>query len=220
MELYVRSFWANSARPGGVITTPKPVGEKGVAAMLAGWKAAFGGSDNAGKTAVLYDAATFTPLTMSSVDGQLLELRSFQIAEIARAFGIPQHMVGKLDRATWSNYEQAAREYLTNTVLPWMRAVEAALNRSLLTDEERTEYHFAFDLDDFSQGDLGQRATALSTLATSRFITSNEGRSWLGLPPIAGGDVLSNPAIEPTPANDNQPTEGEGNESDLRQPGA
>lgn len=207
MERYVASFWAQAARPGGVIETPDKVGEEGVIKMLRGWRKAHEGSSAAGRTAVLWDGATFKPMTMTSVDGQLLELRGFQIAEIARAFGIPQHMVGKLDRATWGNYSQAAREYLTATVLPWMRAVESALNRTLLTDEERGTYRFAFDLDDFSQGDLGERASALSTLATSRFVTSNEGRDWLGLPPIDGGDVLANPAIEPT--NDNTPPEKE-----------
>jgi len=106
-----------------------------------------------------------------------------------------------LDRATWGNYAQAAKEYLTATVLPWMKAVESALNRTLLTDGERGEYRFAFDLDDFSQADLSTRATVLSTLATARMLSPNDGRDWLGLPPYEGGDAYANPAIEP--ANDN-----------------
>ncbi|WP_457660952.1 phage portal protein [Sinorhizobium medicae] len=211
MELYVTNFWAKSARPSGVITMPSGVkiGAEGVRNMLTGWRSAFEGADNAGKTALLWDGAQWAPMTMTSVDAQLLELRKFQLSEIARAFGIPQHMLGVLDRATWGNYGQAAKEYITSTVLPWLRAMESALNRSLLTDAERGEYRFAFDVDDFSQGSLTERATALSTLATSRFITTNEGRDWLGLQTRGPeGDVLANPAIEPVrpgPANDNKP---------------
>jgi HK97 family phage portal protein len=209
MEKYVVSFWANSARP-GVISTPKPIGEKGVANMLAGWRAAFSGSANAGNTALLYDGATYSQLTMSSADAQLLELRKFQLAEIARAFGLPQHILGVLDRATWGNYAQAAREYLTSTVLPWMRAVEAALNRSLLTDDERGEYRFCFDLDDFSQGDLGERAAAISTLITARTISPNTARDWLGLPSLGPeGDVLLNPAITPGPTQPQEEPRGD-----------
>lgn len=210
MELYCRAFWANSARPGGVIESPKPIGESGVGKMLAGWKAAFAGSDNAGKTAVLYDGAVFKQMTMTSVDSQLLELRNFQIGEIARAFGIPQHLIGKLDRATWGNYAQAAKEYLTVTVLPWMKATEAALNRALLTPEEIGEYRFAFDLDDFSQADLSTRATVLSALATARMLSPNDGRAWLGMPPYDGGDTYSNPAIDvkPTPTPPPEATDG------------
>lgn len=211
MELYVRAFWANSARPGGVISTPKQIGEKGVGQMLAGWKQAFGGSENAGRTAVLYDGATWSQMTMTSVDGQLLELRKFQLSEIARAFGLPQSTLGILDRATWGNYSQEQKAFLTAAVLPLMRAVEAALNRALLADGERGEYRFAFDLDDFSQGDLGERASAISTLITARVINPDTARDWLGLPPRedGSGGEYSNPAIEPAkpppvPANQNK----------------
>lgn len=213
MELYVRQFWANSARPGGVITSPKPIGDTGVQRMLQGWRTAFEGSEAAGRTAILFDGATFSPMTMTSVDAQLLELRKFQLSEIARAFGVPQHMLGVLDRATWGNYAQAAKEYLTATVLPWMKVVESALNRTLLTDEERGEYRFAFDLDDFSQADLATRATVLSTLATARMLSPNDGRDWLGLPPYEGGDQYANPAIEP--ANDNQPNKEPSTDDDT-----
>lgn len=205
MELYVRHFWANSARPGGVITMDKGLGDTGAQKMLQGWKSAFSGSENAGRTAVLWDGAKWSPITMTSVDAQLLELRKFQLSEIARAFGIPQHMLGVLDRATWGNYAQAAKEYLTATILPWMKAVESALNRTLLTDEERGEYRFAFDLDDFSQADLATRATVLSTLATARMLSPNDGRDWLGLPPYDGGNEYLNPAI--TPVNQNNQTQ-------------
>lgn len=216
MEQYVVKFWQQSARPGGVISSPKPVGEKGVAAMMKGWAAAFAGSENAGRTAILYDGATWTPMTMTSVDSQLLELRKYQSSEIARAFGIPQHMLGVLDRATWGNYGQAAKEYLTATVLPWMRAVESAFDRALLTDEERGEYAFRFDLDDFSQGSLTERATAINGLITSRTINPNEGRNWLGLQPREGGDEFANPAIDVKPANDNKPIEEDADAGDVQ----
>lgn len=77
------------------------------------------------------------PLTMTSTDGQFLENRKFQILEIARAFNIPAPMIGDLERATWSNSEQKGREFLSYTLEPWLRALEGALARALLTDEER-----------------------------------------------------------------------------------
>lgn len=209
MELYVTKFWSQSAKPSGVIGFPAGVklGDGALAKMKAGWRAAFEGSENAGRTAILWDGGTWTQTTMTSVDAQLLELRKFQLSEIARAFGIPQHMLGVLDRSTWGNYAQAAKEYLTSTVLPHMRAVESALDRALLADDERGEYFFKFDLDDFSQGSLTERATAINGLITSRTINPNEGREWLGLQPRDGGDEYVNPAITPgpsVPANDDK----------------
>jgi phage portal protein BeeE len=119
-----------------------------------------------------------------------------------------------------------AREFVRYTLMPWLRALESAFNRALLTDEERDEYRFSFDVDDTSQADLTARATAISTLITSRVLNPNEARDWLGLPPRDGGDEYANPntgsnqpgAPQP-PTNDNQ-QQGDGNESQLQQSGS
>ncbi|CAN7481126.1 phage portal protein [Mesorhizobium sp. LjNodule214] len=207
MEAYAAKLWTAGCKPSGVITMPQGVklGDTALAKMKAGWQAAHSGSANAASTAILWDGATWEQMTLNSTDAQYLENRQYQLAEIARAFSIPQHMIGKLDRATWSTSEQAAKEYLTFTLLPWLRVLESAFNRALLTDEERGEYRFCFDLDDFTQADITARATAISTLITAKVLNSNEARDWLGMPPRDGGDVYENPNTGTKPANDNQP---------------
>lgn len=208
MEEYANGLWSNGARPGGVIETPNKIGTDGVKNMLAGWKAAFGGRANAGKTAILYEGATYKQMALTSVDGQFTESRTFQILEVARAFRVPPGMLFELSRNTWSNSEQQAKEFVTYALTPWLRALESAFNRALLTDEERADHRFMFDVDDASQADLVSRATAYSSLVTSRIYSPNELREWDGMPPYSGGDEFANPAIEPArsaPANDNIP---------------
>lgn len=206
MEGYANALWTNGARPGGVIETPKNLGDSGVKAMLAGWKVAFGGKANAGKTAVLYEGATYKQMAMSSVDGEFTASRTFQLLEIARAFRVPPGMLFELTRNTWGNSEQQAKEFLTYCLTPWLRVLEGAFNRALLSDSERGEYRFAFDIDDTSQADLTARATAISSLISSRVLNPNEARDWLGMPPREGGDEFANPAIDlAKPANDNTP---------------
>lgn len=210
MEAYANGLWTNGARPGGVIQTPNKLGADGVKAMLAGWKAAFGGKANAGKTAVLYEGATYAQMALTSVDGEFTASRTFQILEIARAFRVTPGMLFELTRNTWGNSEQQAKEFITYTLTPWLRILEAAFNRTLLTDAERVDHRFAFDLDDSSQADLTARATAISTLISSRVLSANEARSWLGMPPRDGGNEFTNPAIDtatPTAANDNSQKE-------------
>ena len=206
MEGYANGLWTNGARPGGVIQTPNKLGTEGVKAMLAGWKAAFSGKANAGKTAVLYEGATYQQMALTSVDGEFTASRTFQILEIARAFRVPPGMLYELARNTWSNSEQQAKEFIQYTLIPWLRILEGAFNRALLTDAERGEYRFAFDIDDTSQADLTARATAISTLITARVLNPNEARDWLGMQPRAGGEEFANPAIDTAqPANDNTP---------------
>ncbi|MGO8202829.1 phage portal protein [Rhizobium ruizarguesonis] len=207
MEGYANGLWTNGARPGGVIETPQKLGSDGVKALLAGWKAAFSGKANAGKTAVLYEGAVYKQMALTSVDGEFTASRTFQILEVARAFRVPPGMLFELTRATWGNSEQQAKEFIQYTLIPWLRILEAAFNRTLLSDEERGEYRFAFDIDDTSQADLTARATAISTLITARVLNPNEARDWLGMPPRDGGNEFANPAIDTAKpaANDNNP---------------
>jgi HK97 family phage portal protein len=195
MERHASNLFENGSRPGGVLTTPKPVGEKGVIAMLAGWKAAHDGSGNGGRTAVLWDGATFTPFTLNSTDAQFLENRKYQTLEICRAMRVPPSMVYELDRATWSNGEQQGLEFLTYTLEPWLLALEAALRRALFRPDERQGYRVRFDRDDLTRADLTARATAINSLVASKVINANEARAWLDMGPRAGGDTFENPNI-------------------------
>jgi HK97 family phage portal protein len=193
MERHAAKLFSNGARPGGVIRTTKSLGDQGVKNMLKAWKAAHDGADNAGKTAILFDGAEWQQLTLNSVDSQFQELRLFQLQEIARAFNLPPSMIGDLSRATWSNSEQKGREFLSYCLEPWLRIVEGALRRALFLPEDRKRYAVRFDRDDLTRADLTARATAISSLITSRAINPNEARSWLGLGPRTGGDEYANP---------------------------
>ncbi|MAA98680.1 MAG: phage portal protein [Stappia sp.] len=211
METHAARLFSTGARPGGVIETDKNVGDEGVKRMLAGWRAAQEGAANAGKTAILWDGAKWRQMTLNSVDAQFLELRKFQILEVARAFRVPPSMLFELDRATWSNSEQMGKEFLTYTLEPWLRALEGALRRALFTPEERPAYRVWFERDDLTRADLGTRATAYSSLIAARVLNPNEARGWEGLEPYAGGDEFANPntgASQPGAAAPQEPMNG------------
>lgn len=200
MERHAKNLFANAARPGGVIETPKSIGDDGVKRMLKGWKAAQQGSENAGKTPILWDGAQFKAMSLNSTDAQFLENRKYQVLEVCRAFRVPPSMIYELDRATWSNGEQQGKEFLTYSLEPWLLTLEASMRRALFTDEERPTYRVRFDRDDLTRADLTARATAISSLISSRTINPNEAREWLGLAPRDGGDEFANPNT-----GDNQP---------------
>ena len=198
MEKHAANLFKNAARPGGVLESPKSLGDEGVKRMLAGWRTSQEGSDNSGKTPILWDGTKFVPMALNSTDAQFLENRKYQTLEVCRAFRVPPSMIYDLDRATWSNGEQQGKEFLTYTLEPWLLALEAAMRRALFTAEERTSYRVRFDRDDLTRADLTARATAISSLISSRTLSSNEARGWLDLPPRDGGDTFENPHINPT----------------------
>lgn len=193
MEKHAGRLFGKGARPGGIIETPKNVGDSGVLKMLAGWKAAMEGADNAGKTGILWDGAKWVQTTLNSVDAQFQQLRLFQLQEIARAFNMPASMLGDLSRATWSNSAEMQRQFLMLCLEPWLKALESAFRRALFSKEDRKRFAVRFDRDDFTNVDLVARATAINSLVASRVINPNEGRSWLDLPPYDGGNEYANP---------------------------
>ncbi|MGV3553087.1 phage portal protein [Rhizobium sp.] len=198
LDRHASGLFKNGARPGGVIETPKPLGDEGVKRMIKAWRIAHDGTSNAGKTAVIFDGATFRAMTMNSTDAQFLENRKFQILEICRAFRVPPSMIYDLDRATWSNGEQQGMEFLTYSLEPWLILLEAALRRALFSAEERRQYRIVFDRDDLTRADLTARATAISSLISAKVLNPNEGRSWLDLGPYDGGEAFANPHINPS----------------------
>lgn len=206
METHAGRLFGRGARPSGVISTKKNVGDEGVKKMLAGWRAAHEGAENAGKTAVLWDDAQWTQMQLSSVDAQFQELRIFQLQEIGRAFNIPAVLLGELSRATWSNSAEMQRLFLMLCLEPWLLALEGALRRALFVKADRQKYAVRFERDDFSKVDLSVLATAINGLIASRTLNPNEARSWLGMPPREGGDEFANPNTgDSQPDGDDEP---------------
>jgi HK97 family phage portal protein len=200
LERHAANLFSRGARPSGALLFPKGMGEDAVRRARAAWRATHEVGDAGGRTAILFDGAEFKPFALSSVDAQFMELRRFQLEEIARAFNIPAPMIGDLTRATWANLESKHREFWSTTLEPWLLSLEAAMRRALFTADELESFVIRFDRDDFGRADLTARATAINGLIASRVLSPNEGRNWLGLAPREGGDEFANPNINPEPA--------------------
>ncbi|AWB48893.1 phage portal protein [Gemmobacter aquarius] len=196
LEQHAARLFQSAARPGGVLMFPKGMGEESVKKARAGWKATHEDAGAGGRTAILYDGAEFKPLSFSSTDAQFLENRKFQIQEVSRAFRVPPSMLFELDRATWGNTEQMGQEFLVYCLEPWLEALEGAFAKCGLMVK--------FDRDDMTRADLATRATTIASLVAAKVLNRNEGRAWLNMAPVAGGDVFENPNINtdqaPAPA--------------------
>ncbi|MHB2165737.1 phage portal protein [Alsobacter sp. R-9] len=197
LEQHAANLFGRGARPSGILRFQKALPAEVAARIRDAWHTAHGGS-NSGKTAVLEEGAEFQQIAFNSVDAQFAEMRTFQTLEIARAFRVPPHMLFELGRATWSNSEQQNREFLQTTLLPWLRAWEAAYRRLLLTPEDRAEHSIEFVVDDLLRADTASRATAYAALRQAGVMTANEIRALENLPAHPDGDMLDNPAIATT----------------------
>ena len=189
-EEYGSKFFSNGARPSGILVHPNTV--KDPSALRASWNAAFTGSANAGKVAVLEENMHFEPLTMPNNEAQFLETRKFQVNEICRIFRVPPHMIGDLDRATFSNIEHQSISFAVHTIRPWLVRIEQAMNRALFADSEKGRFYVQFNLDGLMRGDYKSRMEGYAIARQNGWMSANDIRELENLNPLSdedGGNV-------------------------------
>ena len=189
-EEYGAKFFANGAAPGGVLEHPGVI--KDPERVRESWNATFGGSGNANKIAVLEEGMKYTPISVSPEQAQFLETRKFQIDEIARIFRIPPHMIGDLEKSSFSNIEQQSLEFVKYTLDPWVARWEQAMTRSLLTAEEKKHLSIHFNVDGLLRGDYESRMRGYATARQNGWMSANDIRDLENLdriPAEEGGDL-------------------------------
>ena len=189
-EEYGAKFFANGATPGGILEHPGTV--KDPQRVRDSWNSAFGGSSNANKVAVLEEGMKYTPISISPEQAQFLETRKFQINEIARIFRVPPHMVGDLEKSSFSNIEQQSLEFVKYTLDPWVIRWEQSLMRSLLSLDEKVQYFVKFNLEGLLRGDYQSRMNGYAIGRQNGWMSANDIRELENLdriPAEEGGDL-------------------------------
>lgn len=189
-EEYGAKFFANGAQPSGVLEHPGTI--KDPSRVRESWTQTFGGSQNANKVAVLEEGMKYTPISISPEQAQFLETRKFQINEIARIFRVPPHMVGDLEKSSFSNIEQQSLEFVKYTLDPWVSRWEQSMVRSLLTAEEKKRYFVKFNVDGLLRGDYQSRMNGYATARQNGWMSANDIRELENMdriPEDLGGDL-------------------------------
>lgn len=189
-EEYGSKFYANGAAPSGVLEHPGTL--KDPARVRDSWNSTFGGSSNSHKVAVLEEGMKYTPISISPNEAQFLETRKFQINEIARIFRVPPHMVGDLEKSSFSNIEQQSLEFVKYTLDPWVVRWEQALYRTLLSEEEKKTLFFKFNVEGLLRGDYASRMNGYATARQNGWMSANDIRELEDLdriPAELGGDL-------------------------------
>jgi HK97 family phage portal protein len=186
-EEFGSRFFSNGAAPSGVLSHPAKLGKDGQELLRNSWNALYGGLSNAQRIAILEEGMTWAPLGIPPEHAQFLETRKFSVTEIARLFLIPPHMIGDLDRATFSNIEHQAIQYVTHCAEPWTRRIELEINHRLFGDDP---VHFSeFVLEGLLRGDSTARGNFYAQALNAGWMTPNEVRERENLNRIDGGDV-------------------------------
>jgi HK97 family phage portal protein len=189
-EEYGSKFYANGAAPSGVLEHPGVL--KDPAKLRDSWTQTFGGSSNSNKVAVLEEGVKYTPISIAPNEAQFLETRKFQINEIARIFRVPPHMVGDLEKSSFSNIEQQSLEFVKYTLEPWLVRWEQSMERVLISPNEKSRCFIKFNVDGLLRGDYQSRMEGYATARQNGWMSANDIRELENLdriPAEDGGDL-------------------------------
>ena len=181
-EEYGASFFANGANPGGVLEHPGVL--KDPSKVRESWNSVYRGVNNAHKIAVLEEGMKYQQIGIPPEEAQFLETRKFQINEIARLYRIPPHMVGDLDKSSFSNIEQQSLEFVKYTLDPWVIRWEQSLQRSLFLPGEKGKYFIKLNVDGLLRGDYQSRMNGYAVGRQNGWFSANDIREMENMNPI------------------------------------
>lgn len=201
MDQYAGQFFANGAHPSIVLNAQGKMTAEQIDRLQAAFVKKYGGQNAHKLPLVLTEGLKAEKLSLSAEDAQLLEARKFQVVDIARAFGVPPHMIGETSASTsWgSGIEAMSRGFVTYTLQQHLVRIEQELNRKLFP--RNAGIALSFDRDALIEGDSQAQAeynrAALGGPGTGQgWMTVNEVRKSKGLAPVDGGDVLFDPRMQ------------------------
>ncbi len=194
MEKYAAEFFGSGGRPQGILKTEAEFGEKSRDQIRAGFATYLRESRQRGELPVLDGKTEYQPISTPNNEAQFIESRKLQVAEIARIYRVPLHMLMETERASYNNTEQANKHFLDYTLLAYLTRIESSLNSCLLEPTERAAgMYFEFDVNNLLRGDSTQRADYYMKMRNAGAITQNEIRTRENLPLMEGADDLHVP---------------------------
>lgn len=189
LEEYCNRVFQNDASPRGILTHKAKLSPESKDIIRKEWKMRHGGIANAGEIGILDMELDYKQVGMTNDVAQFVETYGKHREIICSWFRVPQHMVGILDRATFSNIAQQSQEFIRDTLIPDLERIELALMRDLLTqDEKAAGYFIEHVVEGMMRGDFGEQSDFMVKELLNGVRSVNEIRRWKNLNPVEGGD--------------------------------
>ncbi len=186
-EKFGSAFFGNGARPGGVLEHPGKLSDTAFKNLRRTIEERHGGIERAMRLMILEEGMKYSQIGIPPEDAQFLETRKFQVTEIARLYRVPPHMLGDLDRATFSNVEQQSIDFVIHTIRPWLVRWEQAIAQRLLLPRERSRYFAEFLVEGLLRGDTASRYQAYAIGRQWGWLSADDIRERENMNPLPGG---------------------------------
>lgn len=194
VEQFGALYFKNGGSGGGVLKHPGSFKSKeDEEAFLSAWRNGGSGLNRHRDRLLLY-GVDYTPFAVNNDEAQFIETMKEVSIKLCRLWNMPPHMVGILDRATFSNIEQQSTEFVVYTLAPWIAALEQAARKDLLIGDDKKKYFVEFNVAGLLRGDFKTRMQGYAWGRQWGWISVNDVRRLENMPPIGpAGDRYLEP---------------------------
>lgn len=189
LEEFGERFFSNGTNMGGFLEHPKTLTAPALDNLRKSVDAKNTGLSKSHRLMILSEGMKFNKSTIPPDDAQFLESRKFQNIEIGtKIYRIPPHMYGEMDRATFSNIEQQALDYVSKALRPWLVRLEQSYNMNLLSEKEQKKYFFEHLVDGLLRGDIKSRYDSYAIGRINKWLNADEIRAYENMNPLPNGE--------------------------------
>jgi HK97 family phage portal protein len=196
---HTASLMGNNATPTGHFELPGKLSAQAKGTFREQVNSVHQGPRKAGQFGILDNGATWKQTSFSPADTELIQSREFSIGEVARIFGIPQHLLGLLEHSSFSTNEEQNIQFYQMSIMPWLVNIQQELNFKLLRPDEQAIYSTSFDVGSLLRGNQQAQTAWVKDMFGMGMISRNEGRMRFGIPPVDGSDDMYIPSNNLTP---------------------
>lgn len=180
---YGSDYFANGARPTGILTPANPMKKEQLEALRESWQSA-----TSGVKMLPYDMR-YQSQSIPPEEAQFIETRKFQAEEICRIYSVPPDLVQLPGKSTFNNVEQQHIQFARHTITPWAIRLSQEVDRKLVQPFDRPQIYSRHDMTDLFRGDMAARASFYREMLNTGVLSINEVRAKEDLNPVAGGDT-------------------------------
>ena len=187
---FSNSYFRNGAKVSGVLQTDASLSTESVDRLRNSFNMNYSSIGDSNKTLVLEEGLKFNAISLSNEASQFLSSREFSIAEIARCFSVPPHLLRDLSKSSFSNIQEQSREFVQFSLMPYIRIFESEMTRKLFTNGDKGKMFVEINTNSLLRGNPQERAEFYRTMLNIGALSVNEIRRKENMNSVPEGDNL------------------------------
>jgi len=175
------AFFGNGAHISGYLQFPGKLGDPQKQSISKSWSARHGGFSQAGSTPVLEGGMEYKRIGLTPQESMLGDSRKLSVEDVSRWFNVPLYMLSALDKMSFNNIEQIARDFINKSLRPVARNWQEELDMKLLEEGEIMTHETGFDFTELLRADSEKTAEFIRTMINGGVMNIDDGRKMIGL---------------------------------------